>query len=201
MRYAVLLLPLVLLGAGCVESLVESQADVLVDMAIDGAEELNEQAPGLIDASMDELFLDGIGQSNGVWLYAGNSLSSDQLAFTTSFDSYVNLSATDDETVVRVQNYDPLLDALIDGGYFLWIDVDAVVDPEFYESSYDVLEDIELGDRTWVMGSNKVGVGEAPVRGYRYDDGEQRFEISVYTNDAQGLERAETFVRTLEFVE
>jgi hypothetical protein len=190
-----------LMGAGCVESLVESQADVLVDMALDGAEVLNEQAPDLIDASMNDLFVDGIAQTNGVWTYEGNILVSDQLSFTTFFDTYVNLRAANDEAVVRVQNYDPLLDALIDGGFFAWVDLDADIEPEQFTEHFDVVEDVELGGRTWVLGSNSLGMGEAPVRGYRYDDGELRIEIFVYTNDEQGLERAGEFVQTLEFVE
>jgi hypothetical protein len=197
MRYAVLLLPFVLLGAGCVESLVESQADVLVDMAIDGAEGLNEQAPGLIDASMDELFLDGIAQTNSVWTYEGTSLSSNQLAFTAFFDTYVNLSASDDDAVVRVQNYDPLLDTLIDGSFFAWLDLDAPERGDTYSAYFDSFEDVELGGRTWVKGSNMLDVSEAPVHGYRSEDGTNHYEILVYAKDEQGLERAGEFVQTL----
>jgi hypothetical protein len=51
MRYAVLFLSLMLMGAGCVESLVESQADVLVDMALDGAEVLKSRKDSSLESS------------------------------------------------------------------------------------------------------------------------------------------------------
>lgn len=201
LRYAMLLLPLVLVGAGCVEGMVRSSSDAFLDVGIDGMGVLMEEAPGLMDQVMDEYEMELLAQTNGVWTYEGNTISSEMLSFTTFFDIYVDLEPTDDPYVIRVQNYDPLLDTLIEGTFFAWVDFDAVVDSEFFEVSYDQLEDIELDGRTWVMGSNSVSVGELPVRGYRYDDGEYRFEILVFTNDEQGLERAQEFVQTLEFVE
>ncbi|MDG1949525.1 MAG: hypothetical protein P8J32_01725 [bacterium] len=200
MRYVVLSLVLILVGSGCAEVATEESSGFFIESGINGLETMLDQSSDAIQGGLDD-FAPTVGSDNGVWSHVGNTLSSDQLSFTTFFDTYVNLSASDDEMVVRVQNYDPLLDALIDGGFFAWFDLDAAERGDAFTAYFDSFEDVQFGGRTWVAGINILGAGDVPARGYRYEDGTNQFEILVYTNDEQGLERAGDFVQTLEFLD
>lgn len=201
LRYAMLLLPLVLVGAGCVEGMVRSSSDAFLDVGIDGMGVLMEEAPGLMDQVMDEVVVDSLVQSNGVWSYEGNTVSSADISFTTLFDTYVLLEPAANPHVIRLQNYDPLLDSISDSQFFFWVESGVETDQESFERFYDVVEDVEIDGRTWVLGLNSLEEKERPVQAYRYGSDDSAIEISVFASDALGLIAAEEIIHSLEFVE